>query len=412
MLHTLPLSAAADGVFTLSDRTEARVRAPDPVTNAVALDLDTLMDARAVWQARNATYTLAELPRFTLLDYNGAAIQPALLDGLFAAAEWRFTPRVRIRVEETASYGQLSFESLSAIPAPGTPQPSPNPTGQPPPVGTATLVPGTSKSILYGASETSVGSTLLFRPWTVLTRVGYQLSGGVDGAAQQFLPFQNGPLAEATADYKLGARDHVATVATASETAFSAPANTEDLLGELEEQWRHRWARMTDTMLSAGWSAARTRDGLGAPDVFVSYPVGEAAFDQHFGHGPNTGELRIEARLAPFVNRLTGLVDEQIRGTIDATWTHRRFKLRAFASAAESVDQGTATSTRYGTAELDGAYKVSEWLTFDGGVRALSQQYAAGPAGTAAAGSPFVEQSLSQGIVFFAATVRAAKVRF
>ena len=85
MLHALPLSASADGVFTLSDRTEARARAPDPITNAVALDLDTIMDARAVWTAHSATYTLADLPRFTLLDYNGVAIQPALLDGLFAA---------------------------------------------------------------------------------------------------------------------------------------------------------------------------------------------------------------------------------------------------------------------------------------------------------------------------------------
>jgi hypothetical protein len=409
MLHVLPLSAAADGVFTISDRTEARVRAPDPITNAVALDLDTLVDARAVWTPHNATYTLADLPRFTLLDFNGAAIQPALLDGIIAAAEWRL-PRVRIRVAETASYGQLSFESLSAIAAPGTPEPTPSPTGQPPPLATATLVPKTSQSILYGASETSVGSTLLLRPWTVQSRVGYQLTGGVDSAAQQYLPFQEGPFAEATADYELDAHDHAATVVTGSETSFSAPANTEDVLAEIEEQWRHRWARMTETSLGAGWYVARTRAGLDQPDVFASNPVAEAAFDQRYKRGVNLAELRLDVRLAPFINRLTGLVDEQIRAIVEGSWTHRRFKLRAFASGAESVDQGTATSTRYGTAELDAAYKVSEWLTFDGGVRALYQEQN-GPA-LAGSTSPFVESTLSQGVVFLAVTVRALKARF
>jgi hypothetical protein len=134
------LSVAADGVFTLSDRTDARARAPDPITNAVALDIDTLMDARAVWTNHNATYVLADLPRFTLLDYNGAAIQAALLDSVVASGEWRW-PRVKIRVTENASYGQLSFESLALLPAPGAPVAPPNPTGQPAQLPTGQLVP-------------------------------------------------------------------------------------------------------------------------------------------------------------------------------------------------------------------------------------------------------------------------------
>jgi hypothetical protein len=313
-------------------------------------------------------------------------------------------------VEETASYGQLSFESLSSIPAPGTPEPAPNPTGQPQPLAAATLVPKTSQSILYGASETSVGSALLLRPWTVLSRVGYQLTGGVDSAAQQYLPFQQGSFAETTADYKLYAYDHVATVASGSETSFSAPANTEDVLAQIEEQWRHRWARKTETLLGVGWYVARTRAGLDQPDLFASNPVAEAAVDQRYVRGANQAELRLDVRLAPFINRLTGLVDEQIRGVIEGTWTHRRLKLRAFASAAESVDQGTATSARYGTAELDAAYRVSEWLTFDGGVRALYQeQNGPSPAGSA---SPFLASTLSQGVVFVAVTVHAIKARF
>jgi hypothetical protein len=240
--------------------------------------------------------------------------------------------------------------------------------------------------------------------------VGYQLTGGVDGAAQQYLPFQQGPFTEATADRKLGARDHVATVAGGSETSFSAPASTEDVLAELEEQWRHRWAPATETLLGAGWYVARTRAGLDQPDVFASNPVAEAALDQRIARGANPAELRLDVRLAPFINRLTGLVDEQVRAVVEGSWTHRRLKLRAFASAAESVAQGTAISARYGTAELDAAYKVSEWLTFDGGIRALYQeQNGPSPAGST---SPFLASTLSQGVVFLAVTMRAMNVRF
>jgi len=400
------LSVAADGVFTLSDRTEARARAPDPITNAVALDIDTLMDARAVWTNHNATYVLADLPRFTLLDYNGAAIQAALLDSVVASGEWRW-PRVKIRVTENASYGQLSFESLALLPAPGAPVAPPNPTGQPAQLPTGQLVPPSNESVLFAASDTSVGSTLQLMPWTVLTKVGYQLTGGVTDAAQTILPFQQGPYAEATADYKLRAHDHLATFVSGSETTFSSPLGTEDLLAELEERWRHQWARRTETMFAMGWYVARTRDGVDAPDVLASNPIAEAELDQDFSRGGNTGELRLDARLAPFINRLTGLVDEQIRGTIEASWGRRRVKLRGFATAAESVDQGTATSARLGLAEIDAAYKVSEALTFDGGFRAIYQEQNALAGGT----GPIVESTLSQGVVFVAVTVRAVKAK-
>jgi hypothetical protein len=414
MLHVLPLSVAADGVFTLSDRTEARARAPDPITNALALDVDTLMDARAVWKTPQATYTVADLPRFTLLDYNGAAIQPAVMDSLVLAAEWRLH-RVRLRVSENASYGQMSFESLPVLAATlGAPTPTPTPTGQPPPVQTATQVPLTTQSILFASSDTSVGSTLDLRPWTLIPRAGYLLAGGVNAAAEQVLPLGQGPYLDALADYKLGARNHLQTYLSASETSFSS--GTDDLLLEVDERWRHAWSGKTQTMLAAGWYAARTRAAFGAPDVFASNAVAEAEFDHTFFRGVNTADVRLDLRLAPFINRLTGLVDEQIRGTVEAGWAHRKVKIRAFASAAESTVQGTATSTQLGLAEIDIAYKFSEALTVDGGFRALYQEQnflGAPPAGSAPTDTslPIVQSSLSQGVVFIAVTVRALKTK-
>jgi hypothetical protein len=410
MLHVLPLSADADGVFTLSDRTEARLRAPDPITNAAALDLDTLVDARAVWSPRNATYTLADLPRFTLLDYNGAGRQGAVLDSAIASADWRLSPRVRIRLSENASYGELSLESLTAIPAPGTPVAT-TPPGQPQPGLTAAQGPLTSAPILYGASDTSLASTLELRRWTVLPRVGYQLTGGVNDSAQQILPFQQGPYADITADDKVDAHNHLATIVNGSDTAFST--GTEDLLASAEEHWRHAWSSRTETMLGAGWYLARTRAGFGDPDVFASNPIAEGSVEHTFRVAGGAGYTRLDLRLAPFINRLTGLVDEQVRASAEGSWTRRRFKLRAFASFGESTVQGTSTSARLGTAEIDAAYKFNQYLTLDGGVRALYQeQDSLGNVPAAGGPAPIVENTLSQGVVFIAVTVSAPRVRF
>jgi hypothetical protein len=428
MLHALPVRAA-DGVFTLSDRTEARARAPDPITNqAVALDVETVMDARAVWVGHTLTYTLADLPRFTLLDFNGAAIQPAFLDSLLAAVEWR-SPRVRIRVAEAASYGQLSIESLSALPSPGTPAPAANPTGQPAPLPSATLGPATSAPLLYASSETSAATTLLLKPWTVLTRIGYRLAGGGDSSAQRSLPFQQGPFAEANADYRVTGHDHLSTVGSASETSFAGVAGsvaegtnnttatatlpaTEDVLLSAEEQWRHRWARMTETLLSGGWYASSSQVG-NTPTQLGNGPVAEAAFGQRFERGGDSTSVRADVRVAPLVDTLNGTVDEQIRASLEASWTHRRFNLRGYVSAGGSVQQGTPISDRVAAAELDAAYRVSEKLTFDTGVRALYQeQNALGPVPAGGGNAPIVEGTLSQVVIFLAVTVRPVKARF
>src|ERR1035438_781017 len=102
MLHALPVWAAT-GLFTLTDRTEVRARNPDPVTNALAFDLSTVVDARGVLRSPSMLYTLAYMPRLSLLDFNGAGVQPALLHGALAAAEWH-SHRTLVSLTEKASY--------------------------------------------------------------------------------------------------------------------------------------------------------------------------------------------------------------------------------------------------------------------------------------------------------------------
>jgi hypothetical protein len=403
MLHVLPVLAEPKAVFTLSDRTEARLRAPDP-TNAAALDLDTLVDARLVWTSRSTTLTLANLPRLTALDVNGAARQPAVNDGVIASAEWH-SRRVDIRVTENATYGQQSFESVTVLPAPGSP-PISTP-GQPAPMATASLVPPTSQSLLFVSSDTVLDSALLLRPWILTGRVGYHLFGGADDSSRQYLPLGRGPLAQATADYQLAGstRDHLVTLANASEASFST--GTENVVAVFEEQWRHRWARRTETLLDAGWYVSRVRTASNAPDEFVSNPAAAAAVEQTFAHGRDRGEVRVEVRLAPVINVLTGLVDEQVRATVEGKWVRGRVTVRGFASAGGSTNPDTPTSVRQAMGELDTAYSPSKWWTLDGGVRGVLQvQNGSGANGA------IVESTFGQIGVFVGISVQAVKVRF
>lgn len=408
MLHALTLAAAVD--FTLTDRTEARVRNPDPITNAPALDFDTLADARAVLRARTNLYTAAYMPRLSMLDVNGAGVQPALLHSGLAMADWNW-PHVRLSLTENAAYGTQSFESLAALPAPGTPPPTPvGMPGQPPPLPTAQLTPAV-RTFLFASSATKLASTVYKRPWTFITSVGYQVSGGADSQAQQVLPFQQGPFADASAGYAASSRDDLVTDVNGAEASFSN--GIDDLFINAQERWTHRWRRATYTILSGGVSEVRERTGFTAPSKLHTNPIIEAEVGERFGRPASRFDLRLNLRLAPVVDRLSGIVDQRVQGVLGADWTHRRLLLGAFVTAAESANQGTPTSIRMIQGEIDASYRLSEALMVDGGARFLSQMYnVPGPAPAGGGQAPIIANNFAQSVIFVALTVQAPKVRF
>ncbi len=408
MLHALPVPADV-GTFTLTDRTEARVRDPDPVTNGAAIDLDTAADARATLAGRHSLYTLSYQPHFTVLDLNGGpAIEPGLLNGWLASADWR-TGHALISLHETGSYGTYAFASLSALPTPGSPTET-GAGGQPLPVTNTQLVPGVQTySIL--SSNTSASSTLTLRPWLLTGIVGYQLSGGADAQSRLTLPFGQGPYAEAIADLRAARRDHVITQLNALESSF-VPIDTEVVLLEAQEQWRHAWSHNTDSMLAGGVSEARTRDAAAAPYDYATNPLVEGSLERRFGRGKNHSSIDLDMRVAPVVNQLLGLVDERVQATLGASWTRRKLTLRASASAAESIDQSSPIASKIFTAEVDATYAQSEALSFDVGARALAQDQEYPVTSATGQLGPPTETTFDQGVVFVAVTVRAVKTRF
>ncbi len=408
MLLALPVPADV-GTFTLTDRTEVRVRDPDPVTNGAALDLDTAADARATLASPHSLYTLAYQPRFTLLDINGgSAIAPGLFNGWLASAAWT-SGRALIELHESGGYGAYAFASLGTLPAPGSPVET-APGGQPTPVATTQLVPGVQTYTTL-SSNTSTSSTLTLKPWLVTGIVGYELSGGADAVSRQTIPFGQGPYAEAIADLRAGQRDHLVTVGNALESSF-VPIDTEVVLLEAQEQWRHAWSRKTDTMLAGGVSEARSRDASDAPYAYATNGVAEGKIEQRFGRGKNVGAIDLDVRVAPVVNQLLGLVDERVQASLLASWTHRKITLRASGTAAESLDQSSPIAAKILTGEVDAEYAPSLALSFDVGARVLSQDQSYPVTSATGQVGPVTETSFTQEVVFFAVTVRAVKTRF
>ena len=85
------------------------------------------------------------------------------------------------------------------------------------------------------------------------------------------------------------------------------------------------------------------------------------------------------------------------------------------------MPQGTTTSSRILTGEVDVSYRAGEALSFDAGARALFQEQdssaqAPGPPAmgpSVMAGPPGItETTFTQGVVFLAMTVRAVRARF
>jgi hypothetical protein len=422
MLHALPVPADV-GTFTLSERTEVRGRDPDPVTNGAAMDLDLDLDARVGLSSSHHVYTLAYTPRLTFLDLNSVGLQPALLNGLLASAEWR-SGHVSVLVSETASYGERAIASLGTLTTPGTPVPT-QPNGQPASVANAQLLP-TVEKFLYASSNTTVSSTITLKPWLVSGTVGYQLSGGADTVAQQTLPFQRGPTGEALADLRVTRRDHLVTDVTARQATYSAPAGlppvnspagtagtgTEVMLVEEREQWRHALGRTVSTMLAAGVTEARSRDAAFDPYVFSTFASVEGSVEQRFGRGKNIGSIVLDLRLAPLVNQLTGIIDERVQGSATGTWTRRKVTLGASLTAAQSTDQSSAYASKVLMGEVDASYAPSPVLSFDVGGRVITQDQNTATTLPNNTTGPVSQTSFGQAIVFVAVTIRPVKATF
>jgi hypothetical protein len=391
MLAALPLAADVAASLVLSDRTETRFRDPGDSPAGPSLDVATTPEARLALASPRTSFTLAYTPRLTLWDVNDAGVRPTWLNAGTARVDWR-DGNTNLLLEQSASYGAMSFAALAFAPGPG---------GTPPSVD---VIPS-SQIIQFESSSTTLGSRVEGRRWELRSTVGYQLSGGADDVARSVIPLQKGPLAEAVATFATSPVDHLATTATGSETTFSS--GPEIALAELDEGFRHLWSPFTETALTLGVSEARVTTSPLVQSYRETNPVAEAVLEQRILMDEDRVTVRVGARLGPVVNRLLGIVDERVQGTFLSKWTHGRFAVSAFASAQQSVPTGGPDATELLTGDVGLSYVATESVAFDTGVRGLWQRANQPLVSTSTPGATdIVEASLVQGIVFVGVTFR------
>jgi hypothetical protein len=293
----------------------------------------------------------------------------------------------------------MSFAALTFPPGQG---------GTPPRVD---VIPSSPQIIRFESSSTTLGARVQGRRWEFRSTVGYQVSGGADVAARSVIPFQKGPLAEAVVTYATSPVDHVATTVTGAEDTFSP--GPEIVVVEGDEGWKHLWSAFTEMDLTLGVSEARVLPSSSGQS-FRTHPVAEATLEQRILTAEDRVTLRVGARLGPVVNRLLGIVDERIQGTLLSKWTHGPFAANAFASAQQSVPTDGPDATQLLTGELGVSYAATDAVAFDVGVRGLWQKGGQGVSTSTVGTQPTAtgsEAPIVQGIVFVGVTLRAPTMR-
>jgi hypothetical protein len=396
MVAALPLAADVVAALALSDRTETRLRDPGDTPTGPSLDVATMPEARLALTSPRTGFTLAYLPRLTLWDVNDIGARPTWLNAGSARVDWR-DGNTSLSLEQDASYGAMSFAALAL---------SPGPQGAPPSVD---VIPS-SEIIQYESSTTTIGSRVEGKRWEFRSNVGYQIAGGADDNARSVIPLQKGPLGEAAVTFATSPVDHLATTATGSETTFSS--GPEIAIVEADESWKHLWSAVTEMDLTLGLSEARVLTSPFAQSYRETDPVAEAVLEQRILTDGDRVTIRIGARLGPVVNRLLGIVDERVQGTLLSKWTHGPFALEAFASAQQSVPTDGPDATELITGQVGVSYAVTDAVAFDAGVRALWQRANQPVVSISTPGATdIVEANLTQGVVFVGVTLRAPTVR-
>jgi hypothetical protein len=399
MLPALPVAADVAASMSLSDRTETRLRDPGDSPTGASIDVANTPDARLTLVSPQATCSVAYTPRLTLWDINDVGAQPLWLHVGSARLEWH-DERTALSLGQDASYGATNFSALAF---------APSPEGAPPSPPRVDVIP-TSRIIHFESSTTTLGSRARGRAWDFRASIGYQLSGGADDFARMFVPLQRGPLAEAVVRPALSPVDRIPTTATASDTDFSSGPRVE--LGEIDEGWQHRWSAVTETTLTLGLSEARVQPSPLVQSFTTTNPVAEATTDHAMMVDADHVTLHFGARLGPVVNRLLGIVDERVQGTVLSKWTHGSIAISAFASAQQSVPTGGVYATALLTGEVGLAYAATEAVVFDLGLRGLLQRANQPLVSTSLPGATDIaEANLAQGVVFIGATLRAPTMR-
>jgi hypothetical protein len=394
------------GALDLADRTEVRGGnfgfSTDP-----AVHLETIPSARLTVAGRTSDFTLMYEPRMGFTDLE-RGIDPYYLNNGSAnyTARWR---TFRFMIDEAAAYGTLNL-STPLLPATGT-------------LPSNVLL---QNKVLYEATLSTFTMVYAVRRWLWRTLLSYSLSGGADYKSRvNGLPLISTPRAETAVEYDLARRTHLVTTAIAYHDQVTTPDQDFTVL-EANEGLTHRLSRGTELLLAGGGAwvyglvsipplVERNSSGItvtvnsaASPAPYVPgakrtsrtlYPTATAALSMHLPERDHV-DARLQARLAPTVNRTTGQLSQQISGFATVLGIDHPWQLQLDASVAQSIDEGGINYLTYLSGQASIGYEATRHVLFQLGTQLGWQKVGVSATPTA------VE------LAFVAVTLRPATLRF
>jgi len=276
--------------------------------------------------------------------------------------------RSHIGVYQFAGYGPISNTALLVQkPWAGEGLPAP-PYPIIPTLGAATF------NLLFMQTQAFVNFRLSRRV-TLTPLATFGAFGGADDVSRGKIPLTYGPGGRLTLDVKLSPRD---TSKTAVGAGYTFPALFQgELKGsptiriETEQRLVHQWAPLATSEIAVGAEVA-------ANPTFGSrlYPRGEVSTTYGIDHRSSETRFAVVGRLGPWINLLSGDVEQKGEGILAVNHRIDKVTLRGQASVGSILGNVDVISTYLlATGQAGVAYQLTKHVSADVGVRLTNQSF-------------------------------------
>jgi hypothetical protein len=264
--------------------------------------------------------------------------------------------------------------------------------------------------------------------------LSYSLSGGADYTSRiNGLPLISTPRFETALQYNLARRTHLVTTAIAYHDSVTTPDQEFTVL-EGNEGLTYQLSRGTELLLAGGASwvyglvsippltatnstvppspgqtnVTVTVNNNASPGQYVQgatrtsrtlYPTATASLSMHLPERDHV-DGRVQARLAPTVNRITGQLSQQVSAFASLLGIQHPWQLQLDGAFAQSIDAGGINYLTYFSAQASIGYEATRHVLFQLGTQLGWQKVGVSSPPTA------VE------LAFVAVTLRPATLRF
>jgi hypothetical protein len=356
LASVLVLALGPHGGLELSARAEVRTH-ESTIVRGIGFDVEVMPSLALRLLQPGGDIRLGYSPRFTEHALAGPGPAEILHGGFFSMAYRR--RRLTLSLTADATYGRLNMLALASTVGAGS-------------EARLGAVPARDE-FEYAATRSSMAVRFeLSKRWALGVLLEYALSGGVGAASRAAMPLQWGPRAEASLEQALSRRAKLVATVGASDVRFSTGPETTGIESKLA--MRYSLTRRIDASMAAGVAGTGTQHAPGSgPAGPTGHPLGEVALAYRIP-GARTDHFRVQTtlRMAPTIDRLTGLVDERLELGAGVWWAPSRgLSVRALASGVRSTAWRPPSALALAFGEAACSYEIATTVRIDGGARGL-----------------------------------------